>query len=74
MSGQRVVEKKILDMLIEDELLSTSEIARKMKMRREVTAGFMEALADQGKVKKTKVGRSNIYTPLSEAKPGRKIE
>ena len=68
MAEVSVVEKKIIDILREEEILSTSEIARKLKMRREVTAGYLEALADQGKLRKAKVGRSNVYIPLSEAK------
>ncbi len=63
-----VVEKKIIDILREEEILSTSEIARKLKMRREITAGYLEALADQGKLKKAKVGRSNVYIPLPAEK------
>ena len=66
MSEVSVVEKKIIDILNEDEILSTSGIARKLKMRRELTAGYLEALADQGKLRKAKVGRSNVYIPVNE--------
>ena len=62
---KNVVEKRLLDLLSE-EILSTSEVARKLNMRREVTVGYLEALRDQGKVKKTKVGRSNVYMTVKK--------
>lgn len=55
------VERKIITIL-NRKLLSTSQIARKLDMRREVTTGYLEALVHQGKIKKTRVGRSNVYT------------
>lgn len=64
MLGESVVEKKILAML-GGELLSTSEIAKRLNMRREVVAGYLEALKDQGKLEKTTVGRSHIYRPIT---------
>jgi len=73
MSEVSVVEKKIIDILREEEIVSTSELARKLKMRRELTAGYLEALADQGKLKKARVGRSNVYIPLqNQEKPQKK--
>ena len=53
-------EKKILDLLSE-QLLSTSQVAEKLGMRREVATGYLEALRDQGKLVMVKVGRSHIY-------------
>lgn len=64
MLQESVVEKKILAML-GGELLSTSEIAKRMNMRREIIAGYLEALKDQGKLEKTTVGRSNVYRPVA---------
>lgn len=64
MFAESGVEKKILAML-GGELLSTSEIAKRMNMRREVVAGYLEALKDQGKLEKATVGRSNIYRPIA---------
>ncbi|MBI4018020.1 MAG: hypothetical protein HY368_00210 [Candidatus Aenigmarchaeota archaeon] len=55
------VERKIIT-LLDKRLLSTSQIAKKLRMRREVATGYLEALVHQGKIKKEKVGRSNIYT------------
>ena len=54
-------EKKILD-LLSKELLSVSQIAKKLGIRRDVAAGYLEALKNQGKLEFHKVGRSNIYT------------
>jgi len=53
-------EKKILD-LLSQELLSVSQIAKKLGIRRDVAAGYLEALKNQGKLELHKVGRSNIY-------------
>ena len=54
-------EKKILNLLSKD-LLSVSQIAKKLGIRRDVAAGYLEALKNQGKLEFHKVGRSNIYT------------
>jgi predicted transcriptional regulator len=54
-------EKKILD-LINKELLSVSQIAKKLGMRRDVVTGYCEALKNQGKLEFHKVGKSNVYT------------
>ena len=54
-------EKKILD-LLSKELLSVSQIARKLGVRRDVVTGYCEALKNQGKLEFHRVGRSNIYT------------
>jgi len=54
-------EKKILD-LLSKELLSVSQVAKKLGIRRDVAAGYLEALKNQGKLEFHKVGRSNIYT------------
>jgi predicted transcriptional regulator len=54
-------EKRILD-LLSKELLSVSQIAKKLGIRRDVAAGYLEALKNQGKLELHKVGRSNVYT------------
>ena len=54
-------EKKILD-LLEKELLSVSQISKKLGIRRDVATGYCEALKNQGKLEFHRVGRSNIYT------------
>lgn len=41
--------------------MSVSEVARKIGMRRDITAGYLEALKNQGKLDFSKVGRSYVY-------------
>ena len=53
-------ERRIIDMLGK-ELLSVSQIAKRLGMRRDVAAGYLEALKNQGKLELHKVGRSNVY-------------
>ena len=65
MHGENVVEKRILN-LLSRQIMSTSQVAKKVNMRRELTAGYLEALMHQGKLEKTKVGKSNIYRTLKE--------
>lgn len=64
MHGKNVVEEKIIEILSAD-LMSTSQVARKLNMRREVAVGYLEALMNQGKLEKTLVGRSIIYRPAA---------
>jgi DNA-binding transcriptional ArsR family regulator len=54
-------EKKVLDLLA-NSLLSVSEIAKKLGVRRDVATGYLEALKNQGKLEFHVVGRSNVYT------------
>ncbi|MBI4896258.1 MAG: hypothetical protein HY832_01800 [Candidatus Aenigmarchaeota archaeon] len=63
MTGEHGVESKIL-VILSKNLLSTSQVAKKLKMRREVAAGYMEALKNQGKLQLVKVGRSNVYRTI----------
>ena len=53
-------EKKILN-LLETRLLSVSQIAKDLGIRRDVAAGYLEALKNQGKLEFHRVGRSNVY-------------
>lgn len=54
-------EKRVLD-LLSKRLLSTSQVAKELGMRRDVAAGYLEALKNQGKLNFSKVGRSHVYT------------
>lgn len=65
MQGENVVEKRILT-LLSKEIMSTSQVAKKLNMRREVTVGYLEALRHQGKLEKTKVGKSIIYRTVQD--------
>jgi predicted transcriptional regulator len=54
-------EKKVLEILSR-RLLSVSQISKELNVRRDVTAGYLEALKNQGKLDFYRVGRSNVYT------------
>jgi predicted transcriptional regulator len=53
-------EKKILG-LLNKRLMSVSQVAKELGIRRDVAAGYLEALKNQGKLEFHKVGRSNVY-------------
>jgi len=55
------LEKKILD-LLSTRLLSVSQIAKELGIRRDVATGYLEALKNQGKLEFHKVGKANVYT------------
>ena len=54
-------EKRVFK-LLDGKLMSVSQISRELKVRRDVAAGYLEALKNQGKLQFHRVGRSNIYT------------
>jgi hypothetical protein len=60
-------EKRILD-LLSRELLSVSQISKKLGIRRDVATGYCEALKNQGKLDFHRIGRSNVYTVCKEGK------
>ena len=60
-------EEKILK-LLDSKLLSVSQIAKELGVRRDLICGYMEALKNQGKLEFHKVGRSNIYTVVRSKK------
>jgi predicted transcriptional regulator len=60
-------EKRILDVLSKD-LLSVSQISKKLGIRRDIVCGYCEALKNQGKLDFHRVGRSNVYTVSKEVK------
>jgi predicted ArsR family transcriptional regulator len=57
---ENTTEKKILE-LLSKKLLSVSQIAKELGMRRDMAAGYLEALRNQGKLEFYKVGKSNVY-------------
>jgi predicted HTH transcriptional regulator len=65
-SGENL-EKQILS-LLSRKIMSTSELARKLGMRRDIAAGYLEALKNQGKLSFFKVGRSHVYMPTERWK------
>lgn len=54
------LEKRILSLLSE-RLMSVSQVAKEIGMRRDVVTGYLEALKNQGKLEFYRVGRSNVY-------------
>lgn len=53
-------EKKIFELLSKN-LMSTSQVAKRLGMRRDVAAGYLQALKNQGKLEFHKVGGSHVY-------------
>ena len=47
--------------LLKTNVMSISQLARRLGMRRDLLAGYLEALKDQGKLEFFKVGRSYVY-------------
>jgi len=60
-------ERRILELLSKN-LMSTSQVARQLRMRRDVIAGYLEALKNQGKLDFFRVGRSHVYTTSGRSK------
>jgi len=60
-TGKNDLERRILD-LLSKKLMSISQVSKELGMRRDVTAGYLQALKNQGKLNFFKVGRSHIYT------------
>ena len=60
-------EKRIVDIL-SNNLLSVSQISKKLGIRRDVVTGYCEALKNQGKLEFHRVGRSNVYTVKKRSK------
>jgi cell division ATPase MinD len=55
------LETKILDLLNKN-LMSVSQVANALGIRKDIAAGYLETLKQQGKLKLFVVGKSNIYT------------
>jgi predicted ArsR family transcriptional regulator len=51
-------ERKILE-LLNSKLLSVSQIAKELGVRRDIITGYLEALKNQGKLEFHKIGKSN---------------
>lgn len=60
-------EKRVMK-LLSARLLSVSQIAKELGVRRDVAAGYLEALKNQGKLEFHRVGRSNVYM-IARGKP-----
>lgn len=53
-------EEKILKILSE-RIVSTSQLAKELGIKRYILIGYLEALKNQGKLEFYKVGKSNVY-------------
>ncbi len=60
LSSVSKIEHRILDIL-KDRPISVSELARKLKMRRDFLAGYLESMRDRGKLRLIQVGKANVY-------------
>lgn len=60
LSSHGRVEAEILK-IIKERPISVSELARKLKMRRDFLAGYLESMRDRGMLKKISVGRAHVY-------------
>ncbi|MEM3393685.1 MAG: hypothetical protein QXY79_01395 [Candidatus Methanomethylicia archaeon] len=64
------MEKGLVDKSIEDKIVqilskrivSTSELAKELGIKRYVLVGYLEAMKNQGKLDFHKVGKANVYT------------
>lgn len=59
---ERGIEGKILKVLNE-RIVSTSQLAEELGIKRYILTGYLEALKNQGKLEFYKVGKSNVYVP-----------
>ena len=50
--------------ILKEKPMSVSELARRLNVRREYLAGYLEALRDSGKLERIMVGRSYVYRPV----------
>jgi Mrp family chromosome partitioning ATPase len=71
------LENKITDLLSKN-LLSVSQVAKALGIRKDIAAGYLETLKQQGKLELFVVGKSNVYTVpkksnMKTEKPIRKI-
>ena len=61
------IEDKILHVL-SNRLMSTSQLAKELGLKRYILAGYLEAMKNQGKLEFHRVGKSNIYTVVKRWK------
>lgn len=56
--------EEILFKILKERPMSVSELARRLNIRREYLAGYLEALRNSGKLERILVGRSYVYRPV----------
>ena len=57
---ERGIEARILKILSE-RIVSTSQLAKELGIKRYILVGYLEALKNQGKLEFYRVGKSNVY-------------
>lgn len=67
LSSHGKVELEILR-IIKERPISVSELARKLKMRRDFLAGYLESMRDRGMLRKIAVGKAHVYQLVEEGK------
>jgi hypothetical protein len=67
--AKQKIEDKLLEILSK-EILSISELSRRLNVKRYILAGYLEALKEQGKVDVFKVGRAKVYVAKEKFKKG----
>lgn len=53
-----MLSQSILKELKSDQFISTNNLSKRLKMRRDFLQGYLQALHDSGKIKRIVVGRS----------------
>ncbi len=60
LSSVSKIEHRIIDIL-KDRPISVSELARKLRMRRDFLAGYLESMRERGRLRMIQVGKANVY-------------
>ncbi|MGC8993619.1 MAG: IPT/TIG domain-containing protein [Candidatus Aenigmatarchaeota archaeon] len=63
------MEDKILEIL-KNEILSVSQLAKRLNVKRYILIGYLEALREQGKIDVFQVGRAKVYVAKERLKKG----
>jgi predicted transcriptional regulator len=61
------IEEKIIHIL-SSSLLSTTQLSKEVGLRRDILAGYLEALKNQGKLEFHRIGKANVYTVVKGVK------
>jgi len=59
--SEQTIGQAILFLLQEESLITAAEIAKKIKKDKARVSGYLEAMADYGKISVKKVGNGKVY-------------
>ena len=62
MGSLHIFEGKIIN-LLKKEPQSVSQLAKRLNMRRDFLAGYLESMKDRGLLRLVKIGKSHVYLP-----------